>query len=290
MLGTLDSLSLLVNGCALLVTLIGAVAGVRKLGALWLTRDLRKVWGIRDKEEVIVVCSELDDPEKRQKVEPREFIYCLKYGDVDAFFEVTATLLRLYPRIRLRVMSSGEAENTRLDLAAHLVVIGGPDYNSMAKRILAKGITRYQYRSPYAGETSAQYPDEIVLYDSVQDREYCELTDEKDYGYFERIRNPNNPDRHIVLIGGCHTVGVTGAMKAFSMADSEHGEIPQIVLKNAKTVSREIQNAPEFAVLVSVERTGQTISVPVIALDKIHGRARDEVDATAQLSHSPVTD
>lgn len=108
---------------------------------------MRKVWGINNGDSVIVVCSELENPEERQYVEPREFIYNLKYGDVDAYFEVVTTLLRLYPAIKLRVMSAGEVEATRVDLASHMILIGGPDYNAMTERMLSRRMTQFEYRS-----------------------------------------------------------------------------------------------------------------------------------------------
>src|ERR1700720_1852205 len=142
----LETISLLVKYYALIVSLITLLFSTRKLSRFWKTRHLRKVWGIKNGDHVIIVCSELDEPEKRQNVEPRQFIYSLKYGDVDAYFEVIVTLLRLYPSIRLRVLSAGEAEKTRIDMAAHLILIGGPDYNPITARVLEKGITQYSYR------------------------------------------------------------------------------------------------------------------------------------------------
>jgi hypothetical protein len=213
---------------------------------------------------VIVVCSELDDPETRQQVEDREFIYNLKYGDIDAYFETVTTLLRLYPSIRLRVMSAGEAETTRLDLARHLVVIGGPDYNALATRVLSWGTTRFDYKSPHVSVQSERYPEEIVIYDRDADVEYCHSGGVRDFGYFERIVNPLNPDSRVVLIGGCHTIGVTGAVKAFSMADSEDGRIPANVLRNASLVSKHIRHRKTFSVVVEAERIGQTITTPLV--------------------------
>lgn len=258
-----------INVYALIVSLIGVVLSTKKLCRFWQTRHLRKVWGIKNRDYVIVVCSELDDPEERQNVEPREFIYNLKYGDVDAYFEVIITLLRLYPNIKLRILSAGEAENTRIDLAIHLILIGGPDYNSITGRILRKNITQFYYRSPYVEQKSLGHPEEIVIYDKINDKEYCELTDEKDFGYFEKIKNPNNPEKQIILIGGCHTIGVTGAVKAFSMAESEQGEIPKIVLKNAKKVAKRLTKNSEFSVLIPAERIGQTINTPLIDSSRI---------------------
>jgi len=274
----LDDVSFLVNVYAIILSIIGVVLYMKKLRWLWKTRHLRKVWGIKSGDNVLVICSELDEPEKRQNVEPREFIYNLKYGDVDAYFEVVVTILRLFPKIKLCVMSAKEAENTRIDLGKHLILIGGPDYNSITARILKKGITRYQYKSPYVEKQSESNPGEIVLYDTLRDKEFCEKIDEKDYGYFERVKNPNNPQKKIILIGGCHTVGVTGAVKAFSMSESEQGEIPMIVLTNAQKVAKKILDNCEFSVLVSVDRVGQTISVPIVEESNIMmGRCKEEV-------------
>lgn len=268
-LSSLDTFTLFVKVYAVILSIIGLVFATKKLGRLWHTRHLRKIWGIKNGDYVIVVCSELDNPEERQNIEPREFIYNLKYGDVDAFFEVIITLLRLYPKIKLRIMSAGEVEKTRINLAQHIILIGGPDYNSFTERILKNNNTQYDYRSPYVAEKSKAYPEEIVIYDKKNNQEYCECTDEKDYGYLERIQNPNSPDTQILLFGGCHTIGVTGAVKAFSMADSEHGEIPKVVIKNAKIVAKQISKKSEFSILITAERIGQTINVPIVNKDFI---------------------
>jgi hypothetical protein len=248
---------------AVILSLISGVRATKKLRHYWKTRHLQKVWGFKNGDAVILVCSELDEPAARQNVEAREFIYSLKYGDVDAYFEIVVTLLRLYPSIKLRIMSAGEAETTRLDISSHLVVIGGPDYNPLARRALSWD-TQFKYRSPYVETQSTEHPSEIVIFDQTKQKEYCHTNDTRDYGYFERIPNPHNPDRLVVLLGGCHTIGVTGAAKAFSTAASEDGEIPPGVLKNAKLVAKKIKNAKTFSVLVETERFGQTISTPVL--------------------------
>ena len=161
-------------------------------------------------------------------------------------------------------MSAGEAGTTQLDLARHIVVIGGPDYNPLAKRILSDAGTRYNYKSPYVAKKSKRFPDEIVLYDKVKGQEYCYTIEEKDFGYFERIQNPFNPKSRIILIGGCHTIGVAGAIKAFSMMPNDDGEIRSSVLRNAKLVAKKIKKLEKFSILMKVEQIGQTISVPIV--------------------------
>lgn len=268
-MAALESIAFWITAYAVVLSVIGVVRATSRLRHLWQTRHLRRLWGISDGDQVIVVCSEQEDPPTRQHVEPREFIYSLKYGDVDAYFEVVVTLLRLYPGIRMRVMSAGEAESTRLDLSRHLIVIGGPDYNTLAARVLSWQHTQFEYRSPYVSVRSAEYPEEIVLYDRVSGVEYCHTTDERDYGYFERIPNPHNPKSRVILIGGCHTIGVTGAVKAFSMAESEDGGIPSAVLANAALVAGKAGKAERFSVLIEAERIGQTIAVPLVREDRV---------------------
>lgn len=264
---------------AFFVTVFGVIRWAVGYKRRWPTRHLRKVWGLRDGDHVIVICSELDHADRQQRAgEPREFIYHRKYGDLDAYFEVVITLLRLFPRVRLSVFSSGETEHTIVDRAEHLILIGGPDYNAITEEVLEKGIARFVYRSP-EGETSTVSPDEIVLYCADGDHEYCETTDQKDYGYFERIRNPNNPTKNIILIGGCHTIGVTAAAKAFSLAPNEQGEIRTIVLKNARKVAKRISRRWEFAVLVAATRKAQTITVPVVRKRDIAVRTVGSLEA-----------
>lgn len=268
----LNFLTYSINIYALILTLLGVVPWTKKLRHSWRTRHLRKVWGIKNGDSVILVCSELEDPEHRQYVEPREFIYNLKYGDVDAYFEAVITLLRLYPGIRLRIMSAGEAATARMDLTRHLILIGGPDYNAVTEQVLSQNITQFDYRSPDMAAQSSQHPEEIVLYDKLNDKEYYYTTHERDYGYFERIVNPHNPESNIVLIGGCHTIGVTGAVKAFSMADSESGELSRQVLNNGALVARRVRKAKKFSIVVSVERVGQTIAPPAAKSEDITAR------------------
>lgn len=265
----MNTFAFLVNLYAAALSLLTAVVGTRKLLHLWRTRHLRRVWGIKNRDRVILVCSELDEPAVRQWPESREFIYSMKFGDVDAYFEVLTTLLRLYPSIKLKVISAGEAEHTRVDLARHIVLVGGPDYNALTERVLSWGSTQFEYRSPDCAKQSQTCPEEIVLYDRFSDKEYCHVSDTRDYGYFERIQNPRNPKSNIILIGGCHTMGVTAAAKAFSMADSEHGEVPEAVLANAALVSRVAGKAQHFTVLVDAERIGQTINVPLVRMQDV---------------------
>jgi len=260
----LETANLLFSLYILSLTIISSIFATKKLVYLWKYRHIRKVWGIKNNDVIVLVCSELDNPDIRQKVEEKEFYYIFKYGDVDAYFEVFVTLLRLFPKIKLKVMTSGEVLKTRIDIAQNLILIGGPDYNAIAEHFLNKKITRFNYKCSYRDDKPTETNNEIVVFDSVKNKEYCEESGFKDYGYFEKIKNPYNPQRNIIFLGGCHTIGVTGTVKAFSMAESEQGEIPKQVYQNAKLVSKHIKKNSEFSILFKVDRVGQTLNVPLV--------------------------
>ena len=264
LISNINDVKLIIGIYTILLSIISGLASARKLTHIWKTRHLKKVWGISDKDSVVVICSELDNPLERQNVEPREFIYSLKYGDTDAFFEIIITLLRLYPNIKLKAISSGEANSAKLDLASHLIVVGGPDYNEITKQVLNDCDTRFRYRSPCSQEACSSDPTQICLHDNSSRKELFEKQEEKDFGYIERIKNPHDPSKFITLIGGCHTIGVTAIVKAFSMAESEKGEIPSMVLRNAKIIANTIKRNSEYSLYVSAHRIGQTVAVPLV--------------------------
>lgn len=58
----LDSIEFWITAYAVVLSLIEAVRATGKLRHLRRTRHLRRVWGLKDGDQVIVVCSELDEP------------------------------------------------------------------------------------------------------------------------------------------------------------------------------------------------------------------------------------
>lgn len=254
------------------LSLIGGIVTISQL-IVWIirgirrqkTKHLRKVWGIKDKEDVILVCSELDNPEVEQIVD-NEFIYNRKYGDLDAYFEVVYTLLKLFPSLKLRILSCGEAASIRMEYDKTIILIGGPDYNSITEAFLEH--TQFEYRSQ-DWTPSKDNPDEIVLFHKVTQQEYCGSAAGRDFGYFERIQNPHNKKKNVIVIGGCHTIGVTGAIKAFSLVPNEQGEVNANVLTNAKTVAHTISRRSQFAVLVETTKTNLSIHTPAVDASRI---------------------
>ncbi len=242
-----------------ILSIVGIVAGFNKIRRLIVYRNLRKVLGISDGDRVVVVCSELDEAEKRQMVEDREYIYLMKYGDLDAWVELIFSLLRIYPNIDLRIMASGEAMSSTIDLQHQILLIGGPDYNLLTRRLHDMGATRMGY----AEEVTQAGNSEIALVDKVTSKRFYHTTLEKDFGYIERIVNPFDQERQILFFGGCHTVGVTAATKFFSAFSGGRAVTAKQALENARVVARELKGREQpFSLLVQGNKVGSSIAAP----------------------------
>lgn len=252
-------------GIATLVAVTGLthlLANIKSICRIFVCRHLRKAWGFKDGDYVTIVCSELEEQDIMQYPEPREYIYTRKYGDIDALFEVSLTLLKLYPDIKLKISSSKELDNTQYDQFQNFVLIGGPDYNIYTERFLSETDVVYNYKTL----THEHRPQEeiIALCNTRNKTTLYSEEEEHDYGYFERRPNPHDPRKSIVCIGGCHTIGVTAAAKAFSVANNTQGKPPGRVLNNAKIVSHFISRTASYAVLIYATKHGQTILTPTV--------------------------
>jgi hypothetical protein len=216
------------------------------------------VWGFDEFDEVQVVCSELEDPAKLQHPEPWEFIYLSKYGDLDALFEAESTIHELYPNVHVGHGTGTEMlrNRGRDQFAGNIVLVGGPDYNALTQffekfspveylpagqdnnisiRLKDGGLTLTPSRSE-AG------PEHVV-----------------DYGFFVNRLNPYNPDKRLVMVGGCHTYGVYGAVKAFSY--SRRGGDP-VAHRNCRDVVDRLGPDAEFYAVFEVHGVGSSIPTP----------------------------
>lgn len=253
------------------LSVIGVIAAQRQFQRHWRYRHIKKLWGFKDGDKVLLVCSELDEPVKRQLVEDREFIYLMKYGDLDAWVETIFSLLRVYPNIELWLVSAGELAQAQVDLDSHIIVIGGPDYNGLTDQLLSmkNGTTRIAYRSPDLSEKSKTAPAEIAIFDKITDSEFVGTNLSGDYGYFERISNPHDRLKNIIIIGGCHTVGVTGAAKMFSAFSNGRSDLPATVKENAKLVSSIVGSRNPFSIVCHVAKVGATVACPSIRMSRL---------------------
>jgi hypothetical protein len=226
----------------------------------------RSLWGFDESDTITVICSEVPDPVKRMYPEPMEFLYLNKYGDLDALLETVSTLRRLYPNASVEYYTANEILDPRTQYGRNLVIVGGPDYNPLAATF--SHLSPFKYRS-------GKDDHDIRIKDRRDGKEYIPrftkkggLGQIKDYGFFLKRRNPDNPAKKIIMIGGPHTYGVYGAVKAFSYSGISSDEVAR---RNCKTVVQELGHDPEFCALFKVHGLQSSVQTPHVQANLLWG-------------------
>jgi len=219
------------------------------------------VWSFDEFDDVVVVCSELDDPEKLQHPEPWEFIYLSKYGDLDALFEAETTIHELYPSVHVEHKTGNEVLKVRGSdqLTGNIVLVGGPDYNSLTQVFEKSSPVKYL---PADEENNIGMRIKSTREMLMPHREASTSTGSErvvDYGFFMNRTNPYNPDKRLVMVGGSHTYGVYGAIKAFSY--SRRGK-DMVARGNCRYVVDHLGTGAEFVAFFEVHGVGSSIPTP----------------------------
>lgn len=206
--------------------------------------DLRQIWAQGSSaRSVTIVCPTLPreyQPKYAKRGSP-EFINLARFGDLDALVEVITLLTNLFPNRHVKYVTSDEVQAT--DRRGNIVVIGGPDFNSLTHEILRERAFPFAYR-----ETS-QAP--LLRHVSTGDEFPLKTRSQKvvqDYGLFARFPNPLNARAAVIMIGGLQTCGVLGAVMAFGMNATAR--------RNAKKIVQHCSGSPRFAVLIPVTVSG----------------------------------
>jgi len=257
------------KGYAFILTVITGVSFTRKFIRNWPYRHIKKIFGIRNGDRVVLLCSELPDAESRQWVEPREFIHLMKYGDVDALLELVASLLRIYPDIDLKILTANDVDHVQVDLDKHVILVGGPDYNPLIRRLITDGKTAISYYSEDIGLPSPTDPSQITLFEKVCSREHARNSRDEDVGYFERFKNPYSTKHNVIIFGGCHTIGVSAASKVFSAYSGGRNDLPAQVVENARVVAKATKYANAFYIIFDAKKVGVNVAIPEIREDEI---------------------
>lgn len=218
----------------------------------------RKVWfGGTSPREVTIVCPELPPSyqPKYAKDDSPEFVNLAHFGDLDALVEVLTLLPKLLPNTVVKYITSEEVQ--RKDKNGTLIVIGGPDFNTLTEMLLEDLSFPFKYRQK-SGETIFYEVDTKQEF-NIQKRGKGALND---YGLFARFPNPWNKSKAIIMIGGLQTFGVLGAVQAFAMST--------IGKRNVKKVLRRCADPLHFATLVPVKVSAGQPSISTVDLKTFH--------------------
>ena len=228
-------------------------------------RYARAIWGFEDFDDVMVACTELDDPEKLQHPEPWEFIYLSKYGDLDALFEVETTVHELFPNAHVEHRTGNEILRARVPstYSGNLVIVGGPDYNALARHFETSCPIEYSPAGP-DNNIVLRVKATAETLTPVQPR--AEEDHVVDYGFFVRVPNPYSPEKKLIMIGGAHTYGVYGAVKAFSFSRRVADPVAR---QNCREVVSKLGPDPSFLAVLEVHGIGSSIPTPRLDLARL---------------------
>jgi hypothetical protein len=170
---------------------------------------LRRFWSIGTGSRVDVVCSEIPPEEASKYARPgdRNYLRYAKFADLDTLIYVRTRLAQLAPGAAVRDFSPAEHHDTDV---ATVIVIGGPPWNA--------GYREFLPRLPFYFEPHPLGEDDPLIVPQLDDLRLgprwtprAELV--HDVAVFTRLRLASGTTA--VLLGGCLTLGVLGAAKAF---------------------------------------------------------------------------
>ena len=231
----------------------------------------KELWGFYPNDTVYIVCPELGEPDIKQNPELNEFLYLGKYGDIDSFVVLFASISKLFPNINL-IFCTGK-EFKALPGNPHsenLILLGGPDYNEVTRYYIEK-----KKVMPYEFVERDAEMEEIGIKHAISGAEYYSNFDTEDelkcitdYGFFIKIKNPSNNRKKLFMISGIHTYGVYGAAKSFSLHANNECDIAR---DNCNKVISTVGNDSCFAVLFPVDCVNNQVGTPAICEQEIIG-------------------
>jgi hypothetical protein len=172
-------------------------------------------WSFRDARPVTLVCAELPEHQRAQLPEPDDpenaYAELYAYADLDALFELHGHIRAANPASLVTVHTSAQLQPD--DYTAHLVVLGGVDWNRATR-----DLQRYMPVVQRAGGPAGAFFD---FEDQDGRRElHAELAQDgrlvADVGHFFRAPNPYNQKRTLTVCNGLSGRGVQGAVRALT--------------------------------------------------------------------------
>ncbi|WP_049574261.1 helix-turn-helix domain-containing protein [Nonomuraea sp. SBT364] len=194
-----------------LLTLRAAALGAPGHAAIQASQN---PWQFDDGRQITLVCGRLppDLLARMPYVNPDDpdYIELYTYADLDALFELHGHIRACNPGSEVRRRTSRELEPD--DLTAHLVLLGGVDWNEITTDVF------YQLGLPVT-QHSDWDTDDGVYFEAGADRFRPKLSDgrlHEDVALFYRGPNPLNHERTLTICNGMYGRGTLGVARALT--------------------------------------------------------------------------
>lgn len=215
----------------------------------------RQLWSLDPKTHTYVLPGTLPSSIASNQFE--DFIRLRNYTDLDAVFLVAETITRMYPEMKVSVLSASSTDKLPDDWGdSNLVLIGGPDFNVLVKEFDDCCPIKYMYSGK----------DKVWLHHKKTGREYIPIFKGKgaariayDHGFFLKMPLNKHGRGKLVIIGGARTWGVYGAARLVScrgFLDETNSS------KSVRKIVEKLGSDPSFLVTVQVKGTTAGVHPP----------------------------
>jgi hypothetical protein len=217
-------------------------------------------------QAITIVCSELS-PELRHQLDYADesdpnYIRAYKYADLDSLIELHGFVNAVNPGNAVTI--SAPSEVTPDQLNAHLIVLGGVDFNWVSAAIL-KDLAHV----PVAQRERKTDADEGAFTINAGTEEFRPSLDieggrpvlREDVALFLRAPNPYNRERSATLCNGMYSRGTFGVVRALTDQAIRN--------RNNTYVSERFPRHDTYSILCRVKLVANEIAVPDWTLDEI---------------------
>jgi transcriptional regulator with XRE-family HTH domain len=220
-------------------------------------------------EAITIVCSELPPRLRSQfgyaDARDPDYVESYKYADLDALLELLPCISRLNHTSPLTVGVLSELSTD--DLTAHLIALGGVDFNAVTAAALSEleHVPVKQLERPTeedAGGFSIGTPDggrRSVHPRLSRNGERTTLLE--DVAHFLRAPNPYNRERTLTFFNGMYSRGSYGVVRALTD--------PKIHERNAAYIATRFPGADTYSVVCRVKIVANEVVVPDWTLSDI---------------------
>ncbi len=212
-------------------------------------------------QAITIVCSEL--PAKRRaafgSAHPRDadYIESYKYADLDALIELLPAVVAFNPTSPIAVGTLSELSTD--DLTAHLIALGGVDWNAVTAAALTElsDVPVSQLKRETDEDTggfSVRTPQGRRKLEPKIRREGENVILVEDVAHFLRAPNPYNRQRTLTFFNGMFSRGSYGVVRALTD--------PKIQERNATYVARRFSGADTYSIVCRVKIVANEVVVP----------------------------
>jgi transcriptional regulator with XRE-family HTH domain len=194
-----------------------------------------------------------------------DYVDAYKYADLDALIELLSFIRGMNPTNPTTVGVPSELSTD--DLTAHLIALGGVDFNEVTEATLTdlshvpvKQLRRATFQD--TGSFSVGYADgrRVELAPKLR-RDQRGTTLREDVAHYLRAPNPYNRERTLTFFNGMYSRGSYGIVRALTD--------PKIQERNAAYVDRRFHGADTYSIVCRVKIVANEVVVPDWTVDDI---------------------